>query len=206
MGKFTRPYKNREGTLESCEWDHVFFDRPTDTSIPRVFYIGDSISGSTFPVANRMLNGEMLIDNLYTSKAIDNPFLKDVIALAGAQMEYRELVVFNNGIHGWFVSTEDYEIYYRDTVRFLIEEFAPAPVALITTTHLRDEEEFKRIAPRNEIVRKIAKEFDLPVIDYEEYALAHMDLLSPDGVHFTDYSGFAELLIKRIREILAERK
>lgn len=203
MHRFMEHYQDRVHELESCEWDSFFMDKPTDITVDRILYIGDSISGGTFRAANKILNGSMIVDSLCTSKAIDNPFFQNAIALAGAQQEYRKAVLFNNGIHGIRIREPEYRRCYRDMLMFLREEFDGTPIVPVLTTFVAEEKTSRILAERNAVVRELAREFSMPVIDFQTYSETHRELLSEDGIHFTSdgYQGLAQLLIERIGDI-----
>lgn len=60
--------------------------------------------GGSRHIATEALNGEILFDGFGTSKALDNPYFQQSLHLFAAQEGYRDLVLFNNGLHGWHLS------------------------------------------------------------------------------------------------------
>jgi len=47
MSDYTYAAENREQALEKYEWDNVWWESADSTGVPRVLYIGDSISCNT---------------------------------------------------------------------------------------------------------------------------------------------------------------
>ena len=92
--------------LEVFEWDNVWWECADTAGIPRVLYIGDSISCGIRRIATQLTNEEILFDGFGTSKGIDNPYLMDSIKLFAEQEGKREAVLFNNGLHGWHLDDE----------------------------------------------------------------------------------------------------
>ena len=64
--------------LEMFEWDNLWIEHADKEDIKRVLYIGDSISCGVRQVATSISNGEIYFDGFGTSKALDNPYFKDV--------------------------------------------------------------------------------------------------------------------------------
>jgi len=200
---FTYEKENNKNKLETYEWDNVWWEKATTENAARVLYIGDSISCGTRGAANKLADGKWLFDGFGTSKAVDNPYLKESVALFAKQQGERKIVIVNNGLHGWHLSEEEYEKYYSDFIKFLLEEFKKTPVALVLTTRVADSERQARVKKRNEVAEKIAKNFKLPVIDIFETSEKYAELQCDDGVHYTQegYEKFASVIIRRIEEI-----
>lgn len=208
MSKFTFDAENKT-PLETYEWDNVWFEHAKEPEHLRVLYIGDSISCGTRHQATSATDGEIYFDGIGTSKAIDNPYFKDSIHLYAAQQERRNAVIFNNGLHGFHLSDDvEYADYYEDMVKFLLEEFKGTPIALVLSTTVRKEETAKRVVARNNAVIQIAAKYDLPIIDIHTLSVARLGEIDADGVHFGEagYMPFAEVIVKRLKEIVPELK
>ena len=189
--------------LETFEWDRTWWEHTEDTTTPRMLYIGDSISWDIRPLANKLLDGKLLLDGFHTSKALDNPFFRPTLELVKVQESHCELVLFNNGLHGFHLDDTAYESSYRNMILLLQSTFPGIPLALVLTTHVEDPAEEAVVVARNRIVRTLAAEFSLPTIDL--YTLSK-ELEDPfrDGVHFkpNPYARLAEVMAKRITEII----
>lgn len=189
--------------LEMYEWDNTWLEQAPEDSKPRVLYIGDSISCGIRPVINRLSNGRILFDGFGTSKAVDNPYFQEAVRLFGKQQRKRELVVFNNGLHGFHLEdTKEYRDYYEKMIQFLIEEFDKTKMALVLTTSTTKMDN-ERIIRRNEVVEMLAEKYRLSVIDLHSVSMECKDMFY-DGVHFNEegYVRLAKKLLESTYEIL----
>ena len=201
MNEFTYERKDLNERLETYEWDNVWFEQANIKNAARVLYIGDSISCGIRGIATELSNGKYLFDSVGTSKALDNPFLHRLITLCAEQEGEREVVLFNNGLHGFHLSNEEYTEYYRKSVEFLVKNFSGSKIMIVLTTFTKQEEARKAIVDaRNEIAAKIAGDFNLPVIDLFTISRQNADLLSEDGIHWTDV-GYRTLAGKILEDI-----
>ena len=190
--------------LETYEWDNLWIEHANKDDIKRVLYIGDSISCGVRQVATSISNGEIYFDGFGTSKALDNPYFKDSLHLFALQQGKREVVVFNNGLHGWHLDDEkEYPKAYEEMIKFLLEEFKGTPLVIVLSTYVANIEDNKRVIKRNEEVLKLAEKYNLPYVDYYSVAEENKDNLT-DGVHFNSegYKSLAEALVKKVKELI----
>jgi len=132
---------------------------------------------------------------------VDNPFYKKSISLFAEQLPKLELILFNNGLHGFHLEdNSEYAGYYEEMVEFLMKEYPDIPLFLLLTTYRCNEEKLNRVKARNKVVLNIAKKHNLQVIDLYTVTEKNKDLLHEDGVHFTDegYEVIAKEIIKNI--------
>ena len=89
-------------------------------------------------------------------------------------------------------------------VFFLLDAFKGTPVFLVLTTHVRDEELNKRVVKRNCAVKAIAKKHCLPTIDFYTPSAENPDLISGDGVHFTEegYNVLAKTALRELQTVI----
>ena len=202
MSDFTYQYDHRKTPLETYEWDNVWWEHTENTSAPRILYIGDSISCATRKAINQQGEGHILCDGFGTSKAVDNPFLADSIRLFAKQQGKRSVILFNNGLHGFHLADKEYAEGYERMVTLLQTEFPETPLILLLSTHVAKNEQDERVKSRNRAVLAIAERHGLHAIDLYETSLAHADLLSPDGVHFTPdgYAVFAKRILGFLKQ------
>ena len=182
--------------LEVIEWDDLWFQNANDTeNKKRVLLIGDSISRAYRCFLNDMYNGEVYVDQLSTSKGLDNKHFKALIdyALMQVEREY-DAIVFNNAAHGYHLEKEEYEKYYRE-ILFHVLEVAPGSKATVSLgTPVRDRVDLSKMSNswhekmlgRNEVAKKIAAEKNLLVNDLYSPMEERPDLYRPDGVHFSE--------------------
>ena len=190
--------------LETYEWDNLWIEHANKDDIKRVLYIGDSISCGVRQVATSISNGEIYFDGFGTSKALDNPYFKDSLHLFALQQGKREVVVFNNGLHGWHLDDEkEYPKAYEEMIKFLLEEFKGTPLVIVLSTYVANIEDNKRVIKRNEEVLKLAEKYNLLYVDYYSVAEENKDNLT-DGVHFNreGYKSLAEALVKKVKELI----
>ena len=205
MSDFTYEFEKRTQALETYEWDNVWWEHADTNGVPRVLYIGDSISCQTRQKATSAANNEIFFDGFGTSKALDNPYFADSVRIFAKQQGERKAILFNNGLHGWHLDdTTEYAQDYEKMLVFLLEEFKGTPLFLLLTTYVADAERDKRVQVRNEVVLKLAEKYNLPVIDFYSIVKEHKDLLIPDGVHLQaeGYQLLAEHVVKIIREAI----
>lgn len=204
QNEFTYQRENVTGGLETYEWDRVWWEQAPDREKTRVLYIGDSISCGIRPVANQVSNGKMLFDSFGTSKALDNPYFPQSIRLFAQQEGHRELILFNNGLHGWHLDASAYQACYHQMLRFLKNEFPGTPIAVVLTTSVANTDRDDIVVTRNRIAEALAGEMGLPVIDLYAESHGKANFLCPDGVHFQEggYRQLAEVLVQSAEAIL----
>lgn len=203
MSQYTYEFENKKTKLEMYEWDNVWWEQTNNQNAPRVLYIGDSISCNTRTIATAVSKDRIMFDGFGTSKALDNPFLFDSIRIFAKQQQKRDAVIFNNGLHGWHLDDEEqYPYYYEKAVKFLLDEFKDTPIAIVLTTSVWNEEREQRVKRRNEVAKKIAEKYGLPIIDLYSTSVEITELHT-DGVHFTDdgYKKLAEQIICDLKTI-----
>src|ERR1700688_4463938 len=95
---------------EEIEWTWEVRPPHPDPKLPNVLLLGDSISRAYFPKVTKDLAG---VANLYlmaSSTSVGDPRLLRQIAEFSAMEGVRFSVVhFNNGMHGWAYSEEQYK-------------------------------------------------------------------------------------------------
>ena len=191
-------------SLETYEWDRTWIDHPYDTEAKRVLYVGDSISYGTRRVAAELAENTFRWDGFATSKAVDNPFLADALRLFRKQAPHGDVLLFNNGLHGWHLDDEkEYPQAYETILKFLLEEWRGTTVVPVLTTCLADGARNKRVRQRNEAVRRIAEQYRLPLLDLYSVSERHRALMLDDGVHFTPdgYEALAKEILSFIQSL-----
>ena len=200
MSDFTYEKENNNSPLETYEWDNVWWEHTENTTAKRVAYIGDSISCGTRGIATKLSDYKILFDGFGTSKALDNPYFKDSVSIFMKQEQKTDAILFNNGLHGWHLSIEDYEKEYGKMIEF-IKSISNAPLFIVLTTNLpKDEDRNKKVIERNEIAKKCADKFGLKIIDLYSVSVENSDLHTSDNVHFVEdgYKKLAECILKTL--------
>lgn len=191
--------ENNKGKLETYEWDDAWIEFANDAETFRVLYIGDSISRGIRHIINKLADGKARIDNFATSKAVDNPYFLKAIELFVNQTNGSDLILFNNGLHGFHLNTEEYKKYYENIVVNLLNDYPKAELKLVLTTYTkRSCDNLKIVNERNHAVRSIASKHGLEIIDLYAVSYKCQDMLSADGVHMSE-DGY-NILAKSILE------
>lgn len=177
--------------LEAIEWCDIWQPNQTKTGLPRVLLIGDSITRGYYPVVQKQLQGKALVDRLSTSAFVSDPMLAAQIAMVLDHAHY-DVIHFNNGMHGWQHSEQEYRKGYPAFVETIRRHAPSAKLICATTTPLKASVPVKpdeprssdeRIAARNAIALEIVQPQGIAVDDLFTPMKDHPELHS-DNVHF----------------------
>lgn len=206
MSDWTYQFTDEKANYETYEWDNFWIDHANDKTTPRIFYIGDSISGGIRPQLASLIGNDFRIDALATSMALDNPFWFEFISLCRKQLMQispaRDYILFNNGLHGWHLSDDEYMQHYEKCIDYFRTNFSKSKIELVLSTSVKDPDREKRVISRNDCTRKLAEKFNLKTIDLYSESKAHFDLIRNDGVHYTEpgYILFAKKIMESINK------
>ena len=203
MSEYTYEYGDNNTTYETYEWDNVWIDHANDLETKRVLYIGDSISGATRSVIRFRGDESVRVDGFATSKALDNPYFKDAVAVFAKQLPKTDIVLFNNGLHGWHLSDDEYRFWYEEMVKFLMVTFKNSKLYVILTTHTLNENRKDSVPARNRAAEEVAKKYNLPVIDFYSLVYENEGLVSADKVHLAQ--GGNDILASKILEVVKDK-
>lgn len=176
---------------ENIEWTTSYIHNSTDTALPRAMCIGDSICNGYQGRVNGLIHGKYYHGFWASSKCVSDADYMRYLDILLSQNKF-DVITFNNGLHSLLqtsTSTEEYRNSYKLCVQYLKAKCPGARIYLVTSTPVRDEQNNARAVKLNEIVKQIAKEENLPVIDLYEITNA-MDKsnLWSDGVHFQGHA------------------
>lgn len=172
---------------ELTEWFQSNISNATGTDKPRVLLVGDSITAQYYGPVSAQLKGTAYCAYIATSAAIADPvFLKQLEPVFDGY-EYA-VIHFNNGLHGWDYTEEEYRAGYERTIDFLRKQAPKSKLVLVLSTPLQagssvDVRLNPRVAARNEIVRELAKKFSLQVNDLYSISKDQPDFYS-DPYHY----------------------
>lgn len=127
--------------------------------------------------------------------------VQNTLSLFVSQLPKVELILFNNGLHGWHLDdSTDYAKFYDEMVVCLIDNYPDIPLILVLTTYIKNETRLERVKVRNNEVLKIAEKYQLPVIDLFKVTEKNKEHLSEDGIHFTQegYNIIAKEIVSAI--------
>jgi len=174
---------------EEIEWTWEVRPPHPDPKLPNVLLLGDSISRAYFPQVTKDLAGVANVYLMASSTSIGDPRLSRQMAESSAMEDVRFSVVhFNNGMHGWAYSEEQYKTAFPAFLH-AVRKLAGGNGALIwaTTTPVRQDAtggaNNQRVDARNAIATPLAQAAGIPVDDQHALMLQHQDL-HKDPVHF----------------------
>lgn len=201
---------------EYIEWCDIWISHANETNLPRVLLIGDSITRDYYPEVEKHLAGRAYVARLCTSRFLTDPVLAKELALVLGSTKF-DVVHFNNGMHGWQHSEEEYQKAFP---KFLaaIKKYAPdAKLVWASTTPLKEsktlppgkqtEASDERIAARNDIALKAIAGKGIAVDDLNALVRGHPEYHS-DNVHFNS-EGIkvqAVQVAERVGEVLGARE
>jgi len=113
IGVMTAQAEESHISREAIEWCNIWIPDTNETKLPRVLLIGDSITGGYGPKVADALKGKVSVARLTTSKSIGDPALLAEVALVLGQCRF-DVVHFNNGLHGWGYTEEEYQQHFPE--------------------------------------------------------------------------------------------
>src|SRR5258706_8969020 len=122
---------------ESIEWCDIWISHANETNLPRVLLIGDSIARDYYPEVEKRLTGKAFVARLATSRFVADPVLLREIELVLNDAKF-DVVVFNNGMHGWQHSEAEYRKAFPKFIKTIQARARSARLIWATTTPLRD--------------------------------------------------------------------
>ena len=188
--------------LESTEWLEYRAFHAELNDLPRVLLIGDSISGGYLNGVAQGLEGQAYVTRLGSSKPVSLPAYFDEVRLALSQHSYA-IIHFNNGLHGWDYTEEEYAQGLAKLVDYLKANAPQAKLIWASSTQMRTEApDFAGFEPRNERVKvrnqmaaQQMAQAGIPINDL--YALMEPNhALLCDGVHYQAEGN--ELLVAQV--------
>jgi len=173
---------------EEIEWTWEVRPPHPDPSLPNVLLLGDSISRNYFPEVRNNLAGVANVYLMASSTSVGDPRLERQIQEFAETEKVRFRVVhFNNGMHGWGYTEDQYKAQFPAflrAVRSLTEE--DGALIWASTTPVRGDATIGATNPRVQARNRIALGFvqpGTPVDDQFSLMQKHQDLYE-DSVHF----------------------
>jgi lysophospholipase L1-like esterase len=174
---------------EEIEWTWEVRPQHPDPKLPNVLLLGDSISRAYFPQVTKDLSGVANVYLMASSTSVGDPRLPKQIKEFAAMEDVRFTVVhFNNGMHGWAYTEDQYRAAFPDFIH-AVKELVGAHGTLIwaTTTPVRADATGgatnPRVDARNTIAGSLVQAAGIPVDDQHALMIQHQDL-HEDPVHF----------------------
>ena len=171
-------------TRESTEWCEIKVPGVNAQDKPHVLLVGDSITKGYYDSVAKNLKGIAYCSKFVSSVCVSDPFFFKQLELMFDHYEYA-VIHFNNGLHGFEFTEEEYRAGYGRALAFLLEKAPSAQIVLVlsTPTHPEEYRNFinPRIDERNRMVCELAEQNGLRVNnlhslsenrpeDYRDYA------------------------------------
>ncbi|HBL78388.1 MAG TPA: hypothetical protein DD458_24450 [Prolixibacteraceae bacterium] len=203
---------------EDTEWSDFWWSHESDVSKPRVLFIGNSITRGYYPAVSAKLAEKANCDRYSTSRSIEDLALLQETKIAMGKYNHT-VIHFNNGLHGWHLTGEQYEEGLRKFVRFLIAQKSrdcklvyslTTPVSSKEPGVKLDSERNTIVMERNSIALKVMKENGIQVIDL--YGLMEPELekynSSKGDLHYKreGYELMADHISREILKLIENRK
>jgi hypothetical protein len=176
---------------ENTEWTNMRWNEATDNCKARILLVGDSIVVGHEKLLHDIVKDEYCIDSLATAKCVsDIAYMKELDYML-ASNDY-SLVIFNNGLHGFDVSDEDYEANLQEVLTDLNKRVKK--LAWRNSTPMRDKEDLNKFNPertptilkRNAFAAKVTEELNIPSLDLYIPMAENVEYFSPDAVHYNE--------------------
>lgn len=175
---------------EDIEWLNLWFPHTNDEGLPRVLLIGNSITNAYYPEVSTLLEGKAYVSKLTTSKSIGDPALLAEVSLALSYEDF-DIVHFNNGLHGWGYTDEEYQKSFPDLIETIKRQAPNARLIWATISPMRVKEQIEKLDPkterikkRNEIALSIVEKEGIRVDDLFHLVIDHPEFYAGgDGIH-----------------------
>jgi hypothetical protein len=144
--------------LEPIEWTDIWVTNANRDDLPRVLFVGDSITRGYFKSAEKQLNGQANCARFATSAFIAHQDFLDGLKILLDRYDF-DVLHINNGLHGWDYTEEQYRDGFPALLKLLNEHASGATVIWAMTTPIRrrgapeklKEESTERVTQRNRI-------------------------------------------------------
>ncbi len=179
---------------EEIEWLNVWVPAGnSNKNLPRVLLIGDSITQGYYQEVADRLKGKAVVARLTTSKSAGDPGLLAEVSLVLSLNRF-DVIQFNNGLHGWEYTEEEYAKGLADLVDVIHKEAPAAKLVWAATTPLlagdnQDQialraERAKRVKVRNGLAAEFMAKEGIPINDLYTLVADKPEWYSPDRTHF----------------------
>ncbi|HEY3333487.1 MAG TPA: SGNH/GDSL hydrolase family protein [Capsulimonadaceae bacterium] len=180
------PTVHREG----IEWTDAWIVDGNGTTLPRVLLIGDSITRQYYATVAQGLRGTASVSRVSTSRSVGDPGLVDELAPTLKAYKW-DIVHFNNGMHGWGYTEDEYKKAYPDVIAAIAKLAPGAKIIIALTTPIVDGPDKStanprtdRVIARNAAASAFAASKNLPVDDLFAIANGHPEYFDGGGIHF----------------------
>ena len=180
---------------EEIEWQDRWVESAAtrDAKLPRVLMLGDSISRQYRGEVGRLLKGKAAIANSAGSHCVGDPLLIEEAAKILDEYDF-DVIVFNNGLHGFDNPDWEYAMHLPQYVEYLKAKAPKAKLVWARTTPVSERGNLAKLAElnarveeRNRSADEVMKRYGVPAVDlYAPIAADPAKYHSADGTHFND--------------------
>ena len=182
----THPVSERKGIHENQDWFEFRGFHYTDAKkdLPRVFLLGDSISGGYRKGVQERLEGTANVTWFTACYCVTMPNYMKLLELYLDDADYAVIHV-NNGLHSFDADLKTYEAKLRETLGLIRRKQPKAKIVWARTTPVADEGRNRRVIELNEIADRVAKDFGADGVDdlYAAMMSAPANRRWSDGCH-----------------------
>ncbi len=181
-----------EVKLERNDWSTIWIENANQTDLPRMLLVGDSITEGYYSAVKENLSEVYFPARYTTSKFLSNPDFQTELITILDRYDF-EVIILNNGLHGWDYSLAEYRAGLEDLVQ-LLEKHAPSSRLIwCLTTPVRAEGNLEsldslnqEVIRRNHAAREVMEQYGIPILDLYGGMLGHPEYYKADGFHFND--------------------
>ena len=200
--------KTNEVKYEGTEWTNIWIPAANKNDLPRVLLIGNSITQGYYHFVKDSLQGKAYVARYTTSRGIVDPALLEEIKTIIKHRKFK-VIHFNNGLHGYEYTPEQYEKGLKKLVKVLKKYGQGAELIGATSTRVlagfkswkSDEYNQKLIETRNQIMFKVCRENNIEVDDLYAVTKDHPEWFTDDKIHYKKI-GFQKLGSQATKYIL----
>ena len=180
-------------TYEHIVWTNTWFEDQGETDLRRALLVGDSITNAARPFVKECVGETLRVDAVTTSRALDDPgYLTELDYVLG--LNAYDVIHFNNGLHGFHLSAEDYETLYDGVVAHVLEKCPGTKLVLALTTpvslgehrELLDAAVNGAVLARNAAVLRIAGKYGLETDDLYSLVVGIPEIRTADSYHYLE--------------------
>jgi hypothetical protein len=198
---------------EETEWTWEVRPPHPDAKLPNVLLLGDSISRNYFPDVSERLSGIANVYLMASSAAVGDPRLpRQITEFTEMEGVHFSVVHFNNGMHGWDYSEEQYKSAFPGFL-YAVRKLVVSHGVLIwaTTTPVKVDAvngpTNHRIESRNAIAISMVRSEGIPIDDQYALMMQHQDRYD-DSVHFNTAGAQlqGDQVVKAIKAALSSKQ
>ncbi|MCR5019177.1 MAG: SGNH/GDSL hydrolase family protein [Bacteroidales bacterium] len=187
---------------ENIEWSDDFIVGTSKTDLPHVLLIGDSYTRGYYERVVKALEGKAYVSRITNSRCLGDPLLVKEIKIVLKEQSF-DVIHFNNGLHGWDYTEDEYAAAFPSVLRVLKK--SGASIIWANTTSLFAPElvwKNPRIAERNARLLPLVQKEGIPVDDLASLFADHPEYFEgTDGMH-PNAAGYDVLAASVVESIL----